>query len=138
HRVRLPDGILPEWLVYRLKYDALSPRLEAYFTGSTIKHLTGQSLKRYVFPLPPLAEQQRIVTQVEALLAEVSAARERLAGVPAILRRFRQSVLAAACSGQLTADWRDANSCEGCAASLLKSIRSARRSLYEQHNIGRY
>ena len=57
-------------------------------------------------PLPPLAEQKRIVATVEALLTRVNAARERLAKVPAILRRFRQSVLAAACSGQLTADWR--------------------------------
>jgi hypothetical protein len=57
-------------------------------------------------PLPPLAEQKRIVAKVEALLARVNAARQRLAKVPAILKRFRQSVLAAACSGRLTADWR--------------------------------
>jgi type I restriction enzyme, S subunit len=37
----------------------------------------------------------------------VATARERLANVPKILKRFRQSVLAAACSGRLTADWRE-------------------------------
>jgi type I restriction enzyme S subunit len=37
----------------------------------------------------------------------VTAARERLAKAPAILKRFRQAVLAAACSGRLTADWRE-------------------------------
>ena len=57
-------------------------------------------------PLPPLAEQKRIVAKVEALLARVNAARERLAKVPTLLKRFRQSVLTAACSGQLTADGR--------------------------------
>ncbi|MBI1916487.1 MAG: restriction endonuclease subunit S [Planctomycetes bacterium] len=56
-------------------------------------------------PLPPLAEQKRIVAKVEALLAWVNAARERLSRVPAILKRFRQSVLASACSGRLTASW---------------------------------
>jgi type I restriction enzyme S subunit len=42
-------------------------------------------------------------------LAKVRAARERLNRVPAILKRFRQSVLSAACSGRLTADWRAQN-----------------------------
>jgi type I restriction enzyme S subunit len=51
------------------------------------------------------------VAKVEALLAQVNAARERLAKVPALLKRFRQSVLAAACSGQLTADWREQHGC---------------------------
>jgi type I restriction enzyme, S subunit len=60
-----------------------------------------------VFPLAPLAEQKRIVVKVEELLARVNAAREHLARVPAILKRFRQAVLAAACSGHLTADWRE-------------------------------
>ena len=59
--------------------------------------------------VPPLPEQRRIVTHVEALLTRVQAARERLAKAPARLKRFRQSVLAAACSGQLTADWRETN-----------------------------
>jgi hypothetical protein len=35
----------------------------------------------------------------------VNAARERLSRVPAILKRFRQAILAAACSGRLSADW---------------------------------
>jgi len=43
-----------------------------------------------------------MVAKVEELLARVNAARARLAHVPALLKRFRQSVLAAACSGQLT------------------------------------
>ena len=57
--------------------------------------------------LPPLAEQKRIVAKVEELLWRANAARERLARVPAILKRFRQSVLAAACSGRLTEGWRE-------------------------------
>jgi type I restriction enzyme S subunit len=58
------------------------------------------------FSLPPLAEQKRIVAKVEELLARANAARERLARVPAILKRFRQAVLAAACDGGLTEGWR--------------------------------
>ncbi|MDI9430649.1 MAG: restriction endonuclease subunit S [Planctomycetota bacterium] len=75
-------------------------------TGSSQPLITQTMVKAVVVPLPPLAEQKRIVAKVEALLARVNAARARLAKVPAILKRFRQSVLATACSGQLTADWR--------------------------------
>ena len=46
------------------------------------------------------------MAKIEEVLGQVTAARERLAKVPAILKRFRQSVLAAACSGRLTEDWR--------------------------------
>jgi type I restriction enzyme S subunit len=59
--------------------------------------------------LPPLNEQRRIVTKLEKLLGRVDAAQARLAKIPIILKRYRQSVLAAACSGRLTADWRKQN-----------------------------
>ena len=73
----------------------------------------------YDIPLPPLAEQRRIVAQLEALLGRVSRAKARLDRVPALLKRFRQSALAAACSGKLTADWREENpDTEAAAASL--------------------
>lgn len=57
--------------------------------------------------LPPLNEQRRIVAKLEKLLAKVNACGDRLDKIPTILKRFRQSVLAAACSGRLTADWRE-------------------------------
>jgi type I restriction enzyme S subunit len=59
-----------------------------------------------MIPLPPLGEQRRIVMKLEELLGKVKACQKRLAKIPVILKRFRQSVLAAACSGRLTADWR--------------------------------
>jgi type I restriction enzyme S subunit len=59
------------------------------------------------FPIAPLAEQRQIVAKLEKLLGKVDASQQRLAKIPFLLKRFRQSVLAAACSGRLTADWRD-------------------------------
>ncbi len=78
-----------------------------FVTGSTRLKLNQGAMRRIPIALPPIAEQQRIVTKVEARLERVNKARERLARVPGILKRFRQSVLAAACSGQLTTDWRE-------------------------------
>jgi restriction endonuclease S subunit len=60
--------------------------------------------------LSPFNEQRRIVAKLEILLGKVDDCQRRLAKIPVLLKRFRQSVLAAACSGRLTAEWREQNS----------------------------
>ena len=55
-------------------------------------------------PLAPLDEQGRIVAKLGTLLGKVDACQRRAAKIPILLKRFRQSVLVAACSGRLTAD----------------------------------
>ncbi|WP_281415287.1 restriction endonuclease subunit S [Geobacter hydrogenophilus] len=70
---------------------------------------TGLAQREASIPLPPLNEQRRIVAKLEELLAKVDASQQRLAKILVILKRFRQAVLAAACSGRLTADWREEN-----------------------------
>lgn len=107
HRFRGAGGIIPEMLMYGIRHDAAKGRLADVFTGTTIKHLTRESLARYRVSVPPLNEQKRIVDKLDALLAQVDACRERLDRVPGILKRFRQAVLAAATSGELTREWRD-------------------------------
>lgn len=74
-----------------------------------IPGLTRDHLLEHGIAVPPLAEQRRIVAKLEELLGRVSRAKARLDRIPALLKRFRQSVLAAACSGKLTADWREKN-----------------------------
>jgi type I restriction enzyme S subunit len=71
-----------------------------------------EQIGQHPIPLPPLAEQRRIVAKLETLLGKISSNQQRLSRVPSLLKRFRQSVLAAACSGRLTADWREDNSNE--------------------------
>lgn len=61
-------------------------------------------------PLPPIHVQKQIAEILENLIDQVDSAKDRLATIPALLKKFRQSVLAAACSGQLTADWRESQS----------------------------
>ncbi|WP_138437389.1 restriction endonuclease subunit S [Marinobacter shengliensis] len=57
--------------------------------------------------LPPLAEQKVIADKLDTLLAQVENTKARLERIPKILKRFRQSVLAAAVSGRLTEEWRN-------------------------------
>jgi type I restriction enzyme S subunit len=77
--------------------------------GVTRQALTKQQILDFKIPLPPLPEQQRIADKLEAVLGRVDACRARLDRVPALLKRFRQSVLSAATSGRLTAEWRMTN-----------------------------
>ena len=79
HRIRPLGGVQAEFIALCLECDAFSGRLNEYFTGATIKHFAGQELNRYTIPLPPLAEQARIVARVEALRALCGQLRERLA-----------------------------------------------------------
>jgi type I restriction enzyme S subunit len=69
-------------------------------------NISQEIVRSHPFPLAPLAEQRRIVAKLEKLLGQVDACQQRLEKMPTLLKRFRQSVLAAACSGRLTADWR--------------------------------
>ncbi len=76
-------------------------------TGSVgHKRVSKEFVENYPLPFPPLAEQQQIAAKLDELLAQVDTLKTRLDTIPKILKRFRQSVLAAAVSGKLTEDWR--------------------------------
>jgi len=77
--------------------------------GAAQPNISQQTIKNYPIFLPPLNEQKRIVQKLDGILPKVRSSKARLDKIPAILKRFRQSVLAAACSGRLTEDWREEN-----------------------------
>jgi type I restriction enzyme S subunit len=83
------------------------------------------------FVIAPLAEQRRIVAKLEKLLGQVDACQMRLSKIPALLKRFRQSVLAAACSGRLTADWREKNLEVESAAEFVRHTQQELKTAYE-------
>ncbi len=101
HRVRPFRGVVSHYLAYRLATDALSGSLEAYFTGSTIKHFTGQALRAYAFPLPPGSEQHRIVAEVERRLSVVGELEKQVEAALRRAERLRQAILSKAYRGKL-------------------------------------
>lgn len=81
-------------------------QITGFSAGIGQPNVNGSKLKELVIPLPPLAEQTRIAAKLDELLAQVDTLMARIDGIPALLKRFRQSVLAAAVSGRLTEEWR--------------------------------
>jgi type I restriction enzyme S subunit len=84
---------------------------ESLGSGTTFKELSGATAKTIPFRLAPIAEQKVIADKLDELLAQVESTKARLDAIPAILKSFRQSVLAAAVSGKLTKEWREDLSC---------------------------
>ncbi|MGL6431989.1 restriction endonuclease subunit S [Aeromonas caviae] len=74
------------------------------------------------FILAPFAEQKEIVDRLDILLAQVEATQARLARIPDIIKRFRQSVLSAAMSGKLTEEWRSKNTVNQPRKEKLASV----------------
>jgi type I restriction enzyme S subunit len=105
--------------------------MEGMDTSTAIPGLSRDDVYACRFPVAPLAEQKRIVAKVEALLERVGKAREWLDRVPGILKKFRQSVLAAACSGRLTADWREMNGAGKTGISILRRLQDEHRKSWE-------
>ena len=107
-RIRIEcDNIDKKYLLYYLNSPRSIAQLNNKIFGSTRPRVNLKEVRETLITLPPLPEQRRIVAAVEALLIRVNASRERLDRVPGLLKAFRQAVLAAACNGRLTGEWRE-------------------------------
>jgi type I restriction enzyme S subunit len=105
HVICCYSNIPNSYLFYYLN----SLSLDEWITGSAQPKLTKSNLEAIPVKVAPLAEQKQIATLLDNLLAQVDTLKTRLDTIPNILKRFRQSVLAAAVSGKLTEEWRQQN-----------------------------
>jgi type I restriction enzyme S subunit len=103
---------------------SLRKQIEITAYGGAQPNISSSLLESFEILLPPLTEQRCIVAKLEKLLAKVDSCKDRLDKIPTILKRFRQSVLAAACSGRLTADWRENNPDVEPASELISSMKT--------------
>ncbi|MBL8208550.1 MAG: restriction endonuclease subunit S [Blastocatellia bacterium] len=107
--LRPNESVESQFLFRYVLTDEFIDRVSPTQTGTHYPATSDRAVLAEYLPLPPLAEQRRIVAKLETLLGKVDACQQRLAKIPVILKRFRQAVLAAACSGELTVDWRAEN-----------------------------
>ncbi|MEW8474558.1 MAG: restriction endonuclease subunit S [Candidatus Thiodiazotropha endolucinida] len=98
--------IYPKYVYYHLKSHWEKSTIGKQY-GSATNYIKMTNFSEYRIPIPPLAEQKQIAAKLDELLAQVDTIKTRLDAILAILKRFRQSVLAAAASGRLTEGWRD-------------------------------
>ena len=101
HRIRVKNMVYNKFLYCLFSLYAQNGYLEKYFTGTTIKHLTGQSLKSIEIPLPPLSEQQRIVEEIESRLSQASKSSACIEEALQQTEALQQSILKKAFSGEL-------------------------------------
>ncbi len=104
-KVLMPNYLSPTFVRCYLLGDLFQHPLHL-LSRSAQNGFNKDDLAQFNFVLPPLAEQKQIAAKLDELLAQVETLKTRLDAIPTILKRFRQSVLAAAVSGQLTEDWR--------------------------------
>ena len=69
HRVRFKDDSNPLFYMYYLWHAAQIGRLNPFFTGTGIKHLTGQSLVKVPVPNIGRLQQDKIVSEIETRLS---------------------------------------------------------------------
>lgn len=143
----VPDSVFASYLIrvrctYHqninyLNYFFKSPyywnQITEFSVGTGQPNVNGSKLKNLIVPLAPINEQQRIANRLDTLLTAVDTCRARLDKLPALIKRFRQSVLAVATSGNLTEEqgkntWQKIN-----VGALLLDIRygTAKKCFYE-------
>jgi len=78
HRVRCKFGISEKYLQYSLWHFKLNGVIDSLCKGVTIKHFTQSTMNKLEIPLPPFAEQQRIVAKIEELFHQFDMIEESL------------------------------------------------------------
>jgi type I restriction enzyme S subunit len=107
--LRPVEGIDPRWISYLVRTDAFVKAMSDLVQGALYPAVRSKEVRSYRVPLAPSAEQTRIADQLDKLLARIQSCNDRLDAIPALLKRFRQAVLAAMTCGKLTENWREEN-----------------------------
>ncbi len=132
-----PRGIDPAFLCAQFQAPTVQAWIQANAKGTAQRGIYLGALGELSIVVPPIREQRRIVTKLEALRDRSRRARDALDAVPPLLEKLRQSILAAAFRGDLTKDWRAKHENVEPASKLLERIRAERRKTWEQNEIVR-
>ncbi len=130
-----PVTIPSNFLGYYLK--TVKPTIEQTSRGTGLQHINPRTFWKLVFPLPPLNEQKRIAAKLDKIIPRINLVKARLDNIPAIIKRFRQSVLTAAVTGKLTEKWQEEHPEVESADVLLERIRKEQLRLYKRKEISK-
>ena len=109
-----------------LKWFLRSPTaIEQYMgkrLGTAVPRLNIADIRQFKIGLPPTNEQRRIAEKLDALTARLARARAELERSPDLTGRFELSILRAAVTGQLTAQWRSQSGGGETVEALLRRV----------------
>lgn len=125
----------PRYLLRWLVSPAFTSKASESQGRTVLPKINQEALNTKPVPVAPLPEQKRIADRLDAVLARANACRERLDRMSGLLNRFRQSVLAAATSGDLTREWREEHPALGDARVLSSKLEAA-HSAAGGHKVG--
>lgn len=104
--IRTNEGVLPAYVERFLASPDTQSFISSENYGLTRQALTKGMIEKIRVPVPPLAEQHRIVAKLDALASCLSHARAELNQAPRLGSRLQLAVLRSGVSGDLTVDWR--------------------------------
>lgn len=132
--IRAEFGVNPLYLFYFFRH--IESWLSEQGTGSTFAAISGQFVKQLECVIAPTNEQCRIVEKLEELFSDLNAGVAELKAAQKKLAQYRQSLLKAAVTGELTAEWRR-NNIQISRCSSTEATASAKRPpLYERGDRG--
>jgi len=135
--ISLPESFEPKYLFYYLL--SIKKKLIEQGQGGAQPNINQQIIKETLVPVAPPAQQKQIVAKIEELFSHIDAGIEGLKKSKALLKQYRQSVLKAAVTGELTKDWRETNKDKiEPASQLLKRILKERQQRWEQQQLEQF
>lgn len=116
------DGELadPAWFVKWVNSPIIRQCMADGAGGTTRQRIAGGRIKELELPVPPLAEQRRVVAKLDALTARLARARAGLERVPDLSEKQHLAILRAGMRGELSAEWRSNNPAEPTSALLAR------------------
>ncbi|MCH7413784.1 restriction endonuclease subunit S [Belliella sp. R4-6] len=114
------DKVSKKFIFYLL--GNLKKEIEDVAYGAAQPNISAKMIEELEFLLPPLLEQQRIVAKLDALFGHLDSLREKLDGIPTLLKNFRQQVLTQAVTGELTREWREGKGLEEWEETTIGSL----------------
>jgi type I restriction enzyme, S subunit len=125
HVMRPTAAVMPEYLFHFIRQVPFREEAKANFAGTAGQlRVPARFVEEHALPLPPISEQQRIVTKLEELLTRLDAGVAGLHRLQVALKRYRAAVLKAACEGRLVPQ----DPTDEPAAQLLERILAERRA----------
>ena len=105
-RLRVNKGAFPKYVFDFLQTDHYWKQISELSSGIAQPGVNATKLQSLCFPLPPLAEQQRIVDRIESLFAKLDEAKQKAQDALDSFETRKTAILHKAFTGELTAQWR--------------------------------